>query len=114
MEFTSANPSVVRSVKQRDLLNAWLRALGNGRALPALADYRPDRIADELADMMGYDVEVSATSSSRARFSMIASRTPRVAAMSVFRTPRTAMLFTSSASGTRGSRRRRPFGVSRI
>ena len=22
-----------------------------------LADYRPDRIADELADMMGYDVE---------------------------------------------------------
>jgi hypothetical protein len=24
MEFTSANPSVVRSVKQRDLLNAWL------------------------------------------------------------------------------------------
>jgi hypothetical protein len=59
MEFTSANPSVVRSVKQRDLLNAWLRALGNGRALPALADYRPDRIADELADMMGYDVEGS-------------------------------------------------------
>jgi hypothetical protein len=59
MEFTSANPSVVRSVKQRDLLNAWLRALGNGRALPALADYRPDRVADELADMMGYDVEGS-------------------------------------------------------
>ena len=57
MEFTSANPSVVRSVKQRDLLNAWLRALGKGRALPLLADYRPDRIADELADMMGYDVE---------------------------------------------------------
>jgi len=57
MEFTSANPSVVRSVKQRDLLNAWLRALGEGRALPLLADYRPDRIADELADMMGFDVE---------------------------------------------------------
>jgi len=57
MEFTSANPSVVRSVKQRDLLNAWLRALGNGRALPMLADYRPERIADELVDMMGYDVE---------------------------------------------------------
>src|SRR5712672_3538927 len=59
MEFASANPSVVRSVKQSNLLNAWLRALGNGRALPALADYRPDRIADELADMMGYDVEGS-------------------------------------------------------
>ena len=59
MEFSSANPSVVRSVKQRDLLNAWLRALGTGRALPVLADYRPDRIADELADMMAYVVDDS-------------------------------------------------------
>ena len=57
MEFTSANPSVVRSVKQRDLLNAWLHALGKRRALPMLAEYRPERIEDELVDMMGYDVE---------------------------------------------------------
>ena len=57
MEFMSANPSVVRSVKQRDLLNAWLRTLGKDRALPTLAEYRPERIADELVDMMGYDVE---------------------------------------------------------
>src|SRR6266851_4237788 len=57
MEFTSANPSVVRSVRQRDLLNAWLRALGQRHALPALGDYQPERIADELADMMGFDVE---------------------------------------------------------
>jgi hypothetical protein len=61
MEFKSANPSVVRSVKQRDLLNAWLRALGkhqvlSAKVLPALGDYQPDRIADELADMMGFDV----------------------------------------------------------
>lgn len=56
MQFESANPSVVRSVKQRDLLNAWLRALGKSRTLPAIGDYRPDRIADELADMMGCDV----------------------------------------------------------
>jgi hypothetical protein len=57
MEFISANPSVVRSVKQRDLLNAWLRAFGKGRALPIVADYRPERIEDELVDMMGYVVE---------------------------------------------------------
>jgi hypothetical protein len=57
MKFSSANPSVIRSVKQRDLFNAWLRALGKQRLLPVLGDYRPDRIADELADMMGYDVE---------------------------------------------------------
>lgn len=57
MQFESANPSVVRSVKQRDLLNAWLRTLRSGRTLPVLADYRPDRIADELADMMEFNVE---------------------------------------------------------
>ena len=53
MEFTSANPSVVRAVKPRDLLNAWLRAFGRSRALPTLAEYRPERIADELGDTMG-------------------------------------------------------------
>jgi hypothetical protein len=57
MEFESANPSVVRSVKQRDLLNAWLRAYSKRRALPASGDYQPDRIADELPDMMRFDVE---------------------------------------------------------
>jgi hypothetical protein len=57
MQFESANPSVVRSVKQRDLLNAWLRTLRSGRTLPVLTDYRPDRVADELADMMGFNVE---------------------------------------------------------
>jgi hypothetical protein len=56
MEFESASPSVVRSVKQRDLLNAWLRAFDRRGALPRLEDYRPDRIADELAEMMGFDV----------------------------------------------------------
>src|SRR6195952_427332 len=56
MEFESTSPPVVRSVKQRDLLNAWLRAFDRRGALPRLEDYRPDRIADELADMMGFDV----------------------------------------------------------
>jgi hypothetical protein len=56
LNFQSANPSVVRSVKQRDLLNAWLRAFDRRGALPRLEDYRPDRIADEVADMMGFDV----------------------------------------------------------
>jgi hypothetical protein len=57
MEFASANPSVVRSIKQRVLLNAWLRALRKPRPLPILADFQPDGISDELADMMGFDVE---------------------------------------------------------
>jgi hypothetical protein len=57
MQFESANPSAVRSIRQRDLLNTWLRALVKGRPLPLLSDYRPECIADELADMMGFDVE---------------------------------------------------------
>src|SRR5580704_16213228 len=56
MEFDSANPSVVRSIKQRQLLNAWLRALGKRHDLPAIGEYRPDDIANELSEMMGFDV----------------------------------------------------------
>jgi len=56
LDFQSANPSIIRSVKQRDLLNAWLRAFDKRGALPRVGEYRPERIADELADMMGFDV----------------------------------------------------------
>jgi hypothetical protein len=56
MEFERADPSVVRSIKQRDLLNEWLRAVGKLRSLPALADYQPDRLADEQPDLMSFDV----------------------------------------------------------
>jgi hypothetical protein len=67
MEFASANPSVVRSVKQRVLLNAWLRARAapRPRVLPCIRDYQPDHIADEMPDMMGFDV---ACSGNEARF----------------------------------------------
>jgi hypothetical protein len=57
MEFESANPSVVRSITQRVLLNAWLRAAKKHQPLPLLADFEPGDIASELPDMMGYDVE---------------------------------------------------------
>jgi hypothetical protein len=56
LDFRSANPSIIRSVKQRDLLNAWLRAFDRRGSLPRREDYRPERIADEFADMMGFDV----------------------------------------------------------
>jgi hypothetical protein len=57
MKFESANPSVVRSIKQRDLLNTWLRALRKPHPLPVVTDFQPDRISDELADMMRFNVE---------------------------------------------------------
>jgi hypothetical protein len=56
MEFASTDPSVVRSIRQRDLLNIWLRAAGRHYPLPLLDDFKPERVADELADMMGFDV----------------------------------------------------------
>jgi hypothetical protein len=58
MQFESANPSVIRSVKQRDLLNAWLRERTGPRPrpLPGLRDYQPERMGDEMVDMMGFDV----------------------------------------------------------
>jgi hypothetical protein len=56
-QFSSANPSVVRFIKQRVMLNSWLRALAQGTPLPVTADFRPDGIAEELDDMMGFDVE---------------------------------------------------------
>jgi hypothetical protein len=56
MEFVSSDPSVVRSIRQRYLLNTWLRAAARHRPLPLLRDFQPDRVADELTDMMGFDV----------------------------------------------------------
>ena len=57
MEYSSADPSVVRSIRQRVLLNGWLRALRKGNPLPALIDFDPEAGIDEIADMMGFDVE---------------------------------------------------------
>jgi hypothetical protein len=56
MQFESADPSVVRSIKQREFLNAWLRAAARHRPLPLVDDFRPGRVGDELADLMGFDV----------------------------------------------------------
>ncbi|MES5483909.1 hypothetical protein QMZ05_14250 [Bradyrhizobium sp. INPA03-11B] len=56
MQFKSADPSVVKSITQRVLLNAWLRALRTPDALPLLCDFHTEGSADERADMMGFDV----------------------------------------------------------
>ena len=58
MSFQSSNPSIVKSIRQRELLNTWLRSLRKPKPLPSLLDFKPDRINDdELADMMGFNVE---------------------------------------------------------
>jgi hypothetical protein len=56
MDFTSADPSVVRNIMQRALLNAWLRAARKHQPMPLKADFDPGNIAGEQPDMMAYDV----------------------------------------------------------
>ena len=57
MEFDSANPSVVKSIRQRVLLNAWLRARPQPHALPSVDDFQSDTTGEELPDMMSFSVE---------------------------------------------------------
>jgi hypothetical protein len=77
MKFASAKPSVVRSIRQRVLLNAWLRALRKPQTLPSLADFRPDGLADELTDMMRLSVEGDGET---ARF-LVTQEGPRIASI---------------------------------
>jgi hypothetical protein len=60
LEFESAGPSVVKSIKQRDLLNTWLRLFARTRSIPRMSDYQPARIEDELPDMVFYTVDTQA------------------------------------------------------
>ena len=57
MEFQSAGPSVVKSIKQRDLLNTWLRLFARAGSIPRMAEYQPERIEDELPDLVFYTVD---------------------------------------------------------
>jgi hypothetical protein len=57
VEFESANPSVVKSIKQRDLLNNWLRLYARDQQPPRIAEYRPERLAEEVSDLVYYSVD---------------------------------------------------------
>ena len=59
MEFESANPTVVKSIKQRDLLNTWLRLYAREQQMPRVEEYQPERFADELPDLVYYTVDIA-------------------------------------------------------
>ena len=59
MEFESANPSIIKSIKQRDLLNTWLRLYAREQRMPGIEEYQPARLADELPDLVYYTVDTS-------------------------------------------------------
>ena len=56
MHFESANRSIVRSVRQGELLNAWQRLFMRDRALPLIHQYEVARLDEEKPDLMIYDV----------------------------------------------------------
>jgi hypothetical protein len=59
VEFESAKPSVVKSIKQRDLLNTWLRLYARTQAMPRTDEYQPARIEDEAPDLVYYSIDMT-------------------------------------------------------
>jgi hypothetical protein len=59
VEFESANPTIVKSIKQRDLLNTWLRLYAREQLMPRIEEYQPERFADELPDLVFYTVDTA-------------------------------------------------------
>jgi len=59
LDFASTNPSIVKSIRQRDLLNTWLRLYDREQRLPRIEQYRPERLADELPDLVYYTVDAA-------------------------------------------------------
>ena len=57
MEFESATPSIVKSIRQRDLLNSWLRLYAREQSLPKMSEFQPERLDEELPDLVFYTVE---------------------------------------------------------
>ena len=61
VDFESATPSVIKSIRQRDLLNTWLRLYARQQTVPAIAEYQPARLEEELSDLIYYAVDDAAT-----------------------------------------------------
>jgi hypothetical protein len=59
LEFESAKPSVVKAIKQRDLLNTWLRLYARAQSMPRIEEYQPERLEDELPDLVFYTVDTA-------------------------------------------------------
>jgi hypothetical protein len=57
LHFESANPSVVKSIKQRDLLNTWLRLYARKGSLPRIEEYQPARLDEEMPDLVFYTID---------------------------------------------------------
>jgi hypothetical protein len=61
LDFDSERPSIVKSIKQRDLLNTWLRLYARAQMMPSLVEYDPKRLGDDTPDIVSYAVDAEAT-----------------------------------------------------
>jgi hypothetical protein len=59
MYFESASPSIVKSIRQVELLNTWLRLFARNEQVPRLESFQPERISEEMSDLIYYDVVVA-------------------------------------------------------
>jgi len=59
LEFESANPSIVKSIRQRDFLNTWLRLYARDQSIPRMDEYQPERFGEELPDLVFCSVEAT-------------------------------------------------------
>ena len=59
LHFESANSSVVKSIRQRDFLNTWLRLYARAQTLPRFDEFQPERIEDDLPDTVFFTVDAT-------------------------------------------------------
>jgi len=61
VQFESAHPSVVKSIRQRDFLNNWLRLYARAQTLPRMDEFRPERIEEDLPDLVFFTIDTTHT-----------------------------------------------------
>ncbi|QIG91558.1 MULTISPECIES: PAS domain-containing protein [unclassified Bradyrhizobium] len=60
LHFESANSSVVKSIRQRDFLNTWLRLYARSQTIPRMDEFQPERIEEDLPDTVFLSVDAAA------------------------------------------------------
>ena len=59
MEFQSETSAVVKAIRQRDLLNTWIRLYAREQRLPCISVYEPGRLKEEADDLVYYSVDIA-------------------------------------------------------
>jgi hypothetical protein len=60
LHFESTNSTVVKSIRQRDFLNTWLRLYARSQTIPRIDEFHPERIEEDLPDTVFFTVDATA------------------------------------------------------